>query len=229
MKTYHRPFVYDRSDFKRMCALLVRDNACKRESFVWHIAPLVDWKYNLYNFKRRFPGNYAGAAHLWFNYYDELVGFVISEEFNEQFDIILLDEYGHLYPEILAWARAKWGPQHRQLITSAADAHVRRIAALEQAGYQRTGEVEMTVSSIRRNFVMRPTRMRRCVLSAWQKIKIRSIRGSYGAAPGLITTMTRRPTRPYAPTFAPAQSMMRVLISFWWTNLAPTYRDAKRL
>lgn len=144
MKTHHRSFVYESSDFKRMCALLVRDNASKRESFVWHIARLVDWKYNLCNFKRHFPGNYADAAHLWFNYYDELIGFVISEEFNEQFDIILLDEYEHLYPEMLAWAKSEWGSQHRQLITSAADAHEKRIFVLEQAGYQRTGEVEMT-------------------------------------------------------------------------------------
>jgi len=144
MKTHHRPFIYESSDFKRMCALLVRDNANKRDSFVWHIGRLVDWKYNLFNFKRCFPGNYADAAHLWFSYDDQLVGFVISEEFNEQFDIIVLEEYEHLYPEILAWVLAEWGQQHRQIITSAVETHQRRIFALERAGYQQTGEVEMT-------------------------------------------------------------------------------------
>jgi len=73
MKTHHRPFFYESSDFKCMCALLVRDNASTRESFVWHIARMVDWKYNLRNYRRRFPGNYAGAANLWFHHYDELV------------------------------------------------------------------------------------------------------------------------------------------------------------
>ncbi len=144
MKTHHRPFIYESSDFKHMCALLVRDNASKRDSFVWHVARLVDWKYNLFNFKRCFPGNYASAAHLWFNFYDELIGFVISEEFNEQFDIIVLEEYEYLYPEMLAWAQVEWGPQYRHLLTSAADVHEKRIFALEQAGYQRTGDVEMT-------------------------------------------------------------------------------------
>lgn len=143
MKTYHRPFVYESSDFKRMYALLVRDNAGKRAAFTWQIGRLVDWKYNLFNFKRRFPGNFAAAAHLWFSFDDELVGFVISEEFDEQFDIIVLDEYEHLYPEMLAWARAEWGASYRRLITSAVEAHGRRIFALEQAGYQKTGEVEM--------------------------------------------------------------------------------------
>ena len=64
MKTHHRPFVYESPDFKLMCALVVRDNTARRESFVWHVARLVDWKYNLYNFKRGFPGNFSAAAQL---------------------------------------------------------------------------------------------------------------------------------------------------------------------
>ena len=143
MKSHHRPFIYESSDFKRMCALVVRDNASKRESFVWHVARLVDWKYNLFNFKRRFPGNYAAAAHLWFNYYDELIGFVISEEFDDQFDIIVLEEYTYLYPEMLGWVSSEWGKQYSQLITCAVETHVARISALEQAGYQRADGIEM--------------------------------------------------------------------------------------
>ena len=143
MKTHHRPFIYESSDFKLMCALVVRDNASKRESFVWHVARLVDWKYNLFNFKRRFPGNYATAAHLWFNYYDELIGFVISEELDNQFDIIVLREYNYLYPEMLRWAGSEWGKQYSQLFTCAVETHVDRISALEQAGYQRTDDMEM--------------------------------------------------------------------------------------
>jgi len=144
MKTHHRPFVYESSDFKLMCALVVRDNAGRRESFVWHVARLVDWKYNLINSKRRFPGNYARAAQLWFNYYDELIGFVISEEFDNQFDILVLEEYTYLYPEMLRWAGSEWGGQHAHLVTSAVETHAARITALEEAGYQRTGEIEMT-------------------------------------------------------------------------------------
>jgi GNAT superfamily N-acetyltransferase len=143
MKSHHRPFIYESSDFKLMCALIVRDNAGKRESFVWHLARLVDWKYNLYNLKRRFPGNYASAAHLWFNYYDELIGFVISEEFDDQFDILVLEEYNYLYPEMLMWASCEWGKQYSQLSTCAVETHAARITALEQAGYKRTDDIEM--------------------------------------------------------------------------------------
>jgi len=143
MKTHHRSFCYESSDFKLMCALLVRDDASKRDSFVWHVARLVDWKFGLFNFKRRFPGNYANAAQLWFNYYDELIGFVISEEFDNQFEIIVLEEYNYLYPEMLMWVDAEWGRLHDQLITSAVESHADRISALEKAGYARTEDIEM--------------------------------------------------------------------------------------
>lgn len=143
MKSYHRPFVYESSDFKLMCAVIVRDNASKRESFVWHVARLVDWKYNLFTLKRRFPGNYAAGAQLWFNYYDELIGFVISEGFDEQFDIIVLEDYAYLYPEMLAWAGCEWGKHYSELITCAVETHGDRIRALEQAGYHRTEDIEM--------------------------------------------------------------------------------------
>jgi GNAT superfamily N-acetyltransferase len=144
MRHSHRPFVYESTDFKAMCALIVRDNAMKKEAFVWHVARLVDWKYNLINPRRRFPGYYAQAAHLWFNYFDELVGFVVSEEFDCQFDIILLAEYNYLYPQMLAWVQAEWGPKYPELVTVAAEPHANRLAALEAAGYKRTGDIEMT-------------------------------------------------------------------------------------
>ncbi len=41
MRSHHRPFIYESSDFKLMCALVVRDNVAKRESSVWHVARLL--------------------------------------------------------------------------------------------------------------------------------------------------------------------------------------------
>ena len=144
MQSHHRPFVYESLDFRNMCALIVSDNAAKHDWFVWHVARLVDWKYNLGNPRRHFPGYYATAAHLWFNYFDELVGFVISEEFDHQFDVILLQAYDYLYPEMLAWAGAEWGPRYGRLVTCAVEPQAGHFTALEQAGYKRTGDVEMT-------------------------------------------------------------------------------------
>lgn len=146
MQTHHRPFIYESSDFKSMCALLIHDNSVKKEQFVWHVARLMDWKYNLGNPRRRYPGNYANAAHLWFNYFDELVGFVISEEFNDQFTIIVLDTFNYLYPEMLEWANSTWGSQHAYLTTCVVSTNIMQISALEKAGYGKTEEIEMTRS-----------------------------------------------------------------------------------
>jgi GNAT superfamily N-acetyltransferase len=142
MKTHHRPFNYESSDFKLMCALLVRDNASKRESFIWHVARLVDWKYNLFDLKHRFPGNYAFAAHLWFNYFDEMIGFVISEGFDNNFEIVVLEEYNYLYHEMLVWVCSEWGKQYSQLVTTAVSTHFSRIQALEQAGFKMNDDIE---------------------------------------------------------------------------------------
>ncbi len=144
MGTHHRPFIYEGPDFKEMCSLIVRDNAIKKEYFVWHIARLVDWKYNLFNIKRRLPDNYAAAAHLWLINDDELIGFVISEEFDNHFDIIILEEYNHLYAEMLAWIGSEGGKPYGELTTCAVETDAALIGVLEQAGYRRTGEIEMT-------------------------------------------------------------------------------------
>jgi len=142
MITHHRPFDYESSDFKNMCSLIVNDNATKKDCFVWNVARLVDWKYNLFNPMSHFPGYFSNAAHLWFNYFDELIGFVISEGFDDQFEILLLEDYDYLYPEMLSWVNCVWGKQYEQLNTCAVESHGSRIAALELAGYKRTADIE---------------------------------------------------------------------------------------
>ncbi len=142
MITHHRSFEYESSDFKLMCALLIKDNSTKKESFIWHVARLVDWKYNLFNSSSLFPGYYSNAAHLWFNYFDELIGFVISEGFDNQFEILVLEEFDYLYPEMLAWATNLCKNQYQQIHTCVVESHVSRIAALEVAGYKRTDDIE---------------------------------------------------------------------------------------
>jgi GNAT superfamily N-acetyltransferase len=144
MAFYDRPFDYESPDFDAMCALIIRDNAVRRENFVWHIARLVDWKYNRFNPRRRFPENYASAAHLWTDDNGVLAGFAVSEEIDGQFEIIVLDEYKSLYPEMLAWAGSGWGGKYPQLITSAVETNLPLIAALERAGYEKNGDMDVT-------------------------------------------------------------------------------------
>ncbi len=144
MKTYHRNFIYERNDFDTLCKFIIEQNSIRKDFFDWHIGRIVDWKYNLSNFKRHFPENFNKAAHLWFDYFHNLIGFVISEEFNNEFSILLRNEYSHLYPELLNWAKSEWGNKYDKLVTQVIQTQTEYMKFLEDAGYKKTNSVEMT-------------------------------------------------------------------------------------
>lgn len=144
MRTYHRNYIYESNDFENMCKFIVQDNSIKKEYFIWHIGRIVDWKYNLSNFKRHFPDHFSKAAHLWFDYFHNLIGFVISEEFDNEFTIFLKDQYSHLYPELISWVKNEWGNKYDKLVTSAVENQTEFIRCLEANGYIKNNSLEMT-------------------------------------------------------------------------------------
>lgn len=144
MKTYHRNYIYASNDFENLCKFIIQDNSLKKEHFIWHIGRIVDWKYNLSNFKRHFPDHFNQAAHLWFDYFHNLIGFVISEEFDHEFTVFLKDQYSYLYPELLNWAQTEWGDKYDNLVTSALQTQTEYIKILEDSGYKKNDCLEMT-------------------------------------------------------------------------------------
>lgn len=143
MKTYHRNFIYESKDFDNMCSYILEDNRLKKEHFIWHIGRIVDWKYNLANFSRHFPDNYCRAAQLWFDYFHNLIGFAISEEFNNEFSLLLKKEYSFLFAEMLDWVKTEWGCQHKSLVTQEIETETGYIKILEEHGYKRTEGIEL--------------------------------------------------------------------------------------
>lgn len=144
MRTYHRNYIYESNDFESLCKFIIQENSIKKEFFTWHIGQIVDWKYNLSNFKRHFPDNYNKAAHLWFDYFHNLIGFVISEGFDNEFTIFLKDRYSYLYHELLSWVKTEWGMKYDKLVTSALQTQTEYIHILEAAGYKKNNSLEMT-------------------------------------------------------------------------------------
>ncbi len=144
MRTYRRNFIYESNDFVNMCKFIIQDHLSKKDYFVWHIGRIVDWKYGLSNFKKHFPDNYSNAAHLWFDYFHNLIGFVISEDFNNDFTIFLKDSYSTLYPELLHWVSTEWGCKYDNLVTSAVEHQTELIKALEGDGYEKIDCMEKT-------------------------------------------------------------------------------------
>lgn len=144
MRTYHRNFIFESNDFENMCKFIIQDNSVKKDFFSWHIGRIVDWKYNLANLKRHFPDNFNNAAHLWFDYFHNLIGFVISEEMNNEYAILLKKEYSFLYPEIIGWIKSEWGSKYDLLVTQVVENETELIKALEDEGYKRNNCLEMT-------------------------------------------------------------------------------------
>lgn len=142
MRTYHRDFIYESNDFDIMCKFIIQDNTCKNDYYIWHIGRIVDWKYNIFNIKKHFPDNYSNGAHLWFDNFHNLIGFVISEDFNNDFSVLLKDSYSNLYPELLQWVEKEWGCKYDVLVTSAVEYQTELIKVLDAQGYKKNDSME---------------------------------------------------------------------------------------
>lgn len=144
MNLYHRNFKFESNDFEEMCKFVIHDNSRKKEKFIWHIGRIVDWKYNLHNRKKFFPSNFNKSAHLWFNCFHDFIGFVISEEMNNEFTVFLKDEYSLFYPELVDWVINEWGCNHDTLVTQSVEGQHDYIECLEKAGFMKCEDMEMT-------------------------------------------------------------------------------------
>jgi hypothetical protein len=128
-----------------MCKFVINDNSKKKEHFIWHIGRMVDWKYNLHNRNKFFPSNFSKSAQLWFNGFHDLIGFVISEEMNNEFTVFLKDDYSLFYSELVAWAIGEWGQNNDTLVTQVVEGQDEYLVCLLNAGFKKCEEeMEMT-------------------------------------------------------------------------------------
>ena len=144
MRIYSRAFDEAQGDFQRMWAFLEDDCAARQETFVWQTGRLGDWAYGLWTERKLFPSFKRKNAQLWLNGFDELVGFVISE--NCGADFFVLARHGHesLYPEMLVWLKGNWADRGDQLVTEVHELQAEYVRALEAAGFEDRGLVAVT-------------------------------------------------------------------------------------
>lgn len=140
MKTTHRAYSEEAGDFRRLCRFVIDNNESIRAYSTWCIGRLVDWKYGLWENKTTVPDFRERNAQLWFDSFERLAGFVISEEGDSNFAIITLAGYRFLFAEMLQWALANWserGPKFSLEITTR-----QRMEAetLERAGFQKQAD-----------------------------------------------------------------------------------------
>lgn len=108
MKTTHRNYSEEQGDFHRLARFFTQRPLARRTHTTWCLGRFVDWKYGLYTNKRAFPSFCDENAHIWFDGFGELAGFVISESGDAGFTILTLDGYRFLYEEMLEWVLETW-------------------------------------------------------------------------------------------------------------------------
>lgn len=121
MKTTHRDYAEDAGDFRRLCRFVITHDEALRAYSTWCLGRLVDWKYGLWENKTAVPDFCSRNAHLWFDAFGSLAGFVISESGGAGMEIITQAGYRFLFEEILQWALSNWadrGPRFSMEITA---------------------------------------------------------------------------------------------------------------
>lgn len=140
MKTTHRHYSEEAGDFRRLCRFIVDHNEQIRAYSTWCIGRLVDWKYGLYENKTAVPAFCEQNAQLWFDGFQRLSGFAISEEGDGGIAIITLEGYRFLFEEMLQWALANWSDRGPSLSIEITAQQTMEAAVLERYGWRQKAE-----------------------------------------------------------------------------------------
>lgn len=140
MRTTHRYYSEEAGDFRRLANFIVANNEQFRPYSTWCLGRFVDWKYGLYENKTAVPDFTNRNAHLWFDGFGRLAGFIISENGRSEIAIITLAGYRFLFAEILRWALENWGNRDPTMTIEVTELQSLEIKVLEQAGFQRKFE-----------------------------------------------------------------------------------------
>lgn len=143
MKTTHRNYSEENGDFHRLAKYFTANCTNRRTHTTWCLGRFMDWKYGLYANKRAFPAFCDENAHLWFDAFGELAGFVVSESGNADFIILTLAGYRFLYEEMLTWVLNTW--QERASTESTFSTEITEyqdweIRSLERCGFESQDE-----------------------------------------------------------------------------------------
>ena len=133
MPIYNCPYNPDGPDFVKMWRLLQQDYARRKDNFVWLVSRFGDWKYGCWREAKYFPMFFRRNAQVWLDSFDEVNGFVLSEDGENIFFIFTRPGYDYLYGEILDWTVANWGPRYASLQAEVNEGQADALATLVQS------------------------------------------------------------------------------------------------
>jgi len=90
----------------------------------------------MYAHKTAVPDFTNRNAHLWFDGFDTLAGFVISEEGDSGFAIMTLAGFRFLFEEMLRWALDNWGDRGPTMSIEVTELQALEMKVLQKFGFQ---------------------------------------------------------------------------------------------
>lgn len=144
MAIRNRPFDETQHDFEKMWHFLQQDYAHRQDRFIWLCFRLGDWKYGLWRETKYIPSFFRHHAQLWLDDFDQLRGFVLSENGDEIFFIVTAQGFDYLYADVLDWTIQHWGPRYPTLKTEVHEYQVGALTQMENRGFRCMGPVAVT-------------------------------------------------------------------------------------
>lgn len=136
MKSTHRNYNHEAGDFNRISRFIQENNSQIRKYSTWCIGRFVDWKHALWGNKFSTPGFHTQNAHLWFDGFGDLAGFVLSENGGGDIAIITTAGCRFLFDEILDWALENWSDRDPGLSMEVTSHQLLEVGFLEKKKFK---------------------------------------------------------------------------------------------
>jgi hypothetical protein len=138
MATYDLNYTHRPTEFEEMQELQMMSYLASRKPLNWRPAMMENW-----NFASRYlePIEYfTKRVHLWRNEAEELIGFLIRDDFLIYPQVQY--EYRYLESQMIDWAEKNWTADQGRIGIMAYDWDTERQQLLAQRGYKNQGAIE---------------------------------------------------------------------------------------
>lgn len=142
MSYHHTAYSGYKNDFFDMRNMLIESYGKYDKPLNWLIGRLDNWRFAAFTVQiREDPRFYQKNAHLWRRDDNDLIGFFISENGKEYFEIQVHPDYRSIEKEMLQWVASEWSKDKKQIITNIYACDTRRVKLLEECKFNSQGVV----------------------------------------------------------------------------------------
>ncbi len=142
MKIDHTPYSGYEKDYFDMRNLLIGSYKKYEKPLNWWIGRLDNWRFAAFTATiRQMPNFYRENARLWRKDNNDLIGFFISENGKEYFELQIHPEFRFIEEEMLQWVIDNWSKEKKQIVTNIYAHNTSRIKLLEKYKFECQGVV----------------------------------------------------------------------------------------